>query len=191
MRHPRRSRSVSIGPQSQADAYEALAFRETQRKKSKQTLRASSVEVSERSEQPEHFSLPASNNTSRRLAPAMLPTPPSSRTNLYESMVGAEPALYTPNELEPLQMNSLSSRRPSQERRRFEKEDKEMFSKLEKPRVRYDVEVVTKLIVYAGKRTLISSGLPKELADLTKILQASRGLQQMAPLSCSRLLDWV
>lgn len=32
-----------------------------------------------------------------------------------------------------------------------EKEEREMFSKLEKPRVRYDVEVMTKLIVYSGK----------------------------------------
>jgi dihydrosphingosine 1-phosphate phosphatase len=28
--------------------------------------------------------------------------------------------------------------------------EKEMFSRLEKPRVRYDVEVVTKLVVYTG-----------------------------------------
>ncbi len=28
--------------------------------------------------------------------------------------------------------------------------DQEMFSALKKPRVRYDVEVITKLVVYAG-----------------------------------------
>jgi hypothetical protein len=33
-----------------------------------------------------------------------------------------------------------------------ELEEKEMFSRLEKPRVRYDVEVVTKLVVYTGRR---------------------------------------
>ena len=43
------------------------------------------------------------------------------------------------------------SRTPSQDRRQNEKEDREMFSKLEKPRVRYDVEVITKLIVYSGR----------------------------------------
>ena len=32
--------------------------------------------------------------------------------------------------------------------------EKELFSRLEKPRVRYDVEVVTKLVVYTGKRYL-------------------------------------
>lgn len=34
---------------------------------------------------------------------------------------------------------------------RYEKEEREMFAKLEKPRVRYDVEVITKLIVYSGE----------------------------------------
>ena len=42
-------------------------------------------------------------------------------------------------------------RSPSQDRRQNEKEEREMFSMLEKPRVRYDVEVVTKLIVYSGE----------------------------------------
>jgi dihydrosphingosine 1-phosphate phosphatase len=31
-----------------------------------------------------------------------------------------------------------------------ERNDREMFSALEKPRIRYDVEVITKLVVYAG-----------------------------------------
>ena len=34
----------------------------------------------------------------------------------------------------------------------YEQEEREMFSNLEKPRVRYDVEVITKLIVYTGKK---------------------------------------
>lgn len=34
MRHPRKSRSVSMGPQSQADAYETLAYREKRRRES-------------------------------------------------------------------------------------------------------------------------------------------------------------
>ena len=63
-------------------------------------------------------------------------------------MIEAETALYTPSEESP---NTGLSRQPSMERRRQEKEERELFSKLEKPRVRYDVEVVTKLIVYTGK----------------------------------------
>jgi hypothetical protein len=41
-----------------------------------------------------------------------------------------------------------------------EKNDRTMFSKLEKPRVRYDVEVITKLIVYAGIAWLAVEGNP-------------------------------
>lgn len=42
-------------------------------------------------------------------------------------------------------------RSASADRREDEREERAMFSRLEKPRVRYDVEVVTKIIVYAGK----------------------------------------
>ena len=38
----------------------------------------------------------------------------------------------------------------SQDRRQNEKEEREMLSLVPKPRVRYDVEVITKLIVYSG-----------------------------------------
>lgn len=63
-------------------------------------------------------------------------------------MTGPEEVLYTP--LTPGTTSGASSRRPSSERRQDEREEREMFSKLEKPRVRYDVEVITKLIVYTG-----------------------------------------
>lgn len=35
--------------------------------------------------------------------------------------------------------------------REDEKKDRQMFSLVEKPRTHYDVEVITKLVVYAGK----------------------------------------
>ena len=76
----------------------------------------------------------------------MLPTPASSNLDLHQSLTEAEAVLYTP--LTP--GSSRTSRRPRAERRQDEKEEREMFSKLEKPRVRYDVEVITKLIVYSG-----------------------------------------
>ena len=63
-------------------------------------------------------------------------------------MTEAEQVLYTP--LTPGTASGACSRRPSSERRQDEREEREMFSKLEKPRVRYDVEVITKLIVYSG-----------------------------------------
>jgi hypothetical protein len=36
-----------------------------------------------------------------------------------------------------------------------ERKDKAMFSALEKPRTHYDVEVITKLVVYAGESVYI------------------------------------
>ena len=66
-------------------------------------------------------------------------------------MNAPEMVLYTPSEAGDGTASSINSRQPSQERRQDEKEEREMFSKLEKPRVRYDVEVVTKLIVYIGE----------------------------------------
>lgn len=47
----------------------------------------------------------------------------------------------------------MMQRSASADRRQDEREEREMFSRLEKPRVRYDVEVVTKIIVYAGRAT--------------------------------------
>ena len=66
-------------------------------------------------------------------------------------MSGAEVAVCSP--LTPASGSSTigtPARRPSDDQREYEREDREMFSGLEKPRVRYDVEVITKLIVYTG-----------------------------------------
>ncbi len=141
IRHPRRSRSVSIGPQSEADAYETLAYRERRRKKSMSSTAAATPVLHEKAEgdenQPGYF--------------CMLPTPGSSAINGYHKMPESETALYTP--LTPgyiLNAKHTSTRHSSDDRRQYEKEETEMFSKLEKPRVRYDVEVITKLVVYTG-----------------------------------------
>ena len=44
--------------------------------------------------------------------------------------------------------------------REDEKKDRKMFSMIEKPRIRYDVEVITKLVVYAGIAWLAVEGNP-------------------------------
>ena len=153
MRHPRRSRSVSIGPQSEADAYETLAYRAQLRRESKSDMKRANPGIDEKSSvqqnSPDYFGISTSSASGRHPTAGLLPTPASSNLDLYKSMTEAETALYTP--LTP--SSSLGSRRPSAERRQDEKEEKEMFSKLEKPRVRYDVEVIAKLIVYTGTRT--------------------------------------
>ena len=147
-RHLRKSRSISIGPQSEADAYETLAYREKRRRESTKERKRGAQEPGAKSEKADYFGVTTSNSASKRPAEGFLPTPPPSGTNLHQSMIEAETALYTPSEESP---NTDFSRHLSVERRRQEKEERDLFSTLEKPRVRYDVEVVTKLIVYTGK----------------------------------------
>ena len=97
---------------------------------------------------PGYFGISTSRRDSSRHSTAGLPTPAYSGADLHKSMTTPEQVLYTP--LTPGSASGASSRQPSSERRQDEREEREMFSKLEKPRVRYDVEVITKLIVYSG-----------------------------------------
>jgi len=78
--------------------------------------------------------------------------------------MGADTAVRSPSILISLPDTGSPRRSPSEDRRLYEKEEREMFSTLEKPRVRYDVEVVTKLIVYMGKSL---SDLCREQLKLT------------------------
>lgn len=165
LRHPRRSRSVSMGPQSEADAYETLAYREKRRRESKSDITSATSTIDERRSMrmssPDYFGMTTSTNGSNRYPKVGLPTPAPSTTDLYMTMTGAETACYTPLTPGSLVSGSANtSRRPSAERRQDEKETREMFSKLEKPRVRYDVEVITKLIVYAGIAWIATEGAP-------------------------------
>lgn len=110
---------------------------------------------------PDYFGVTTSTRASSRTPLAGLPTPAPSNPDLYKSMTEAELTCYTP--LTPGSLVSSSgntSRCPSAERRQDEKETREMFSKLEKPRVRYDVEVITKLVVYAGIAWIATEGAP-------------------------------
>lgn len=154
-----------MGPQSEADAYEALAYREKRRRESKSEIIWSTTRRNERGGNQkgtlDYFGMTTSSNVSSPKPVAALPTPAPSDADLYQSMTGAEIACYTP--MTPSSQASGSgsiSRRPSAERREDEKETREMFSKLEKPRVRYDVEVITKLVVYAGIAWIATEGAP-------------------------------
>jgi dihydrosphingosine 1-phosphate phosphatase len=64
----------------------------------------------------------------------------TSHTSLQVNTVDA--ALLTP----PASDGGVSSDSGKED----EQKDRDMFSALEKPRIRYDVEVITKLVVYAG-----------------------------------------
>ena len=131
-----------MGPQSEADAYETLAYRERRRRESKSEKNAASpIHIENKADQGSYFELKKSTSASAR------PATDFAKSSLSKAAIEAETAVYTP--LTP-EVDLSLSRSSSQERRQDEKETREMFSKLEKPRVRYDVEVVTKLIVYTG-----------------------------------------
>ncbi|KAG7106371.1 Dihydrosphingosine 1-phosphate phosphatase like protein [Verticillium longisporum] len=131
IRHPAtRGRSVSIGPQSAADAYEALAYRERRRRESigsngstkgKEAL----ADVQENSD----------DRDGRGAASGV-----HGGIGEYEKQMGS----FVSSPIEESRATDFPS--PEQD----EAEEKEMFSRLTRPRVRYDVEVVTKLVVYAG-----------------------------------------
>lgn len=131
IRHPRR-RAISIGPQSEADAYETLAYREKRRRESQSSGNRDSPADGEHK----------SNGT------AVLPRKPS-KLDQYENMMGTgspqSGTVVLDSEI------PRSSPLPSPEFDPSQTDAKEVFSQIKKPRVRYDVEVVTKLVVYAGQ----------------------------------------
>lgn len=152
--HPRK-RSVSVGPQSAADAYETLAYRNRRRRESVNSLEGAVPEDTTWSPTPgSKLQSNRLDKTEAVLGTGLLPTPMASRVHSYEQMMGngrvftSEKNSATPPEIdmdvagEVLQFTQS----PSEE----ENEKREIFMKLTKPRVRYDVEVVTKLIVYTG-----------------------------------------
>lgn len=66
-----------------------------------------------------------------------------------------------------------------------DQDDQALFAKLQVPRVRYDVEVITKLVVYAGesaKQLLL-------LESVTKVIQALAGSLAKVLLSFSSSVD--
>lgn len=148
MRHPGRSRATSIGPQSEADAYETLAYRDKRRRDSLSSVGPTSPRSANNWNDMEgYFTFPASNTRSSTLPTLALSPIAKSEMNGQLMSTGV---LFAP--LDPSSGDGVGMRRSaSADRRQDEWEEREMFSKLEKPRVRYDVEVVTKLIVYAGK----------------------------------------
>lgn len=132
LRHPRK-RTVSVGPQSEADAREFIANREQKRRDS----RSSSSPHGKPSMRSQHS---GDVLDSVALQEASTDTDQSSRPLLQVHPV--DPHLLTPP---PSDAGASSD-----SGREDEKNDREMFSGLEKPRIRYDAEVITRLVVYAG-----------------------------------------
>lgn len=154
-RHPRKNRSVSIGPQSEADAYETLAFRDKRRRESSSSrsrLRdPSRNQGSSNKSDDTYFGGTVSRSTLTMPRETGLPTPAPSHVDLHNELLSSDVVVDAP--LTPSTLPSAVStppRRLSEDHKEHDKDAKEIFSMLEKPRVRYDVEVVTKLIVYTG-----------------------------------------
>jgi dihydrosphingosine 1-phosphate phosphatase len=176
IRHPRRARSVSIGPQSAADAYETLAYRDKRRRESissnpatspsfpvnldmDQRRKTSSVGQNE-NDSLNHSAVSGVSPMVRMNGASSLPTPALSKVGTYEQMMGQGHVIYNSSTPGP---GSIDSNEDGDVGFLIGQEnelgEKEMFSRLEKPRVRYDVEVVTKLVVYTGMRLLITMPL--------------------------------
>lgn len=149
IRHPKnRGRSVSIGPQSAADAYETLAYRERRRRESVGSNAGGGAGSNGGLMPPANSDVAPKGSSSgvagvgggRKRAG-------STRQTLlkeYESMMGeGEVVMGPPRKDGDVDVYVMQDQ--------YGLEEKDMFSKLPRARVRYDVEVVTKLVVYAGK----------------------------------------
>lgn len=158
LRHPRK-RAVSIGPQSAADAYETLAYRHKRRRESMSSPTAIDLPRSlnwNGSQGQEDCLTPGSPRRQKSASESQasnLLTPISSRLQSYEQMMGTGKALPAPDASPASNTCATTSEAESsaETRKREEKEKGELFSNVEKPRVRYDVEVIMKLIVYTGR----------------------------------------
>ncbi|KAI9808100.1 MAG: hypothetical protein M1825_004557 [Sarcosagium campestre] len=151
MRHPRR-RAISIGPQSAADVYETLAHRDKTRRESGGGGGGSGGGSSGVSWPKRDASTHASAETRSAEDMHSVSSAALSRVHSREKYTTAQDGvLYTPISEAADPMDALhAAQEVASERRKEAQADREMFSNLEKPRVRYDVEVVTKLIVYTG-----------------------------------------
>lgn len=190
LRHPRK-RGISIGPQSEADAREFIANRERKRRESR-----SSTDGNE--SRPQLIKPPSGSFYISKLEEESDATNQKHYENNSGSFGVATP-LATPGQkgdlLKPDPFNTLPLTPPASDSGNGSdagREDKEegddaeqdhkMFLALAKPRVRYDVEVVTKLVIYAGMKWFCS----RQRARLT-YSQALLGLQWKATPCSSRL----
>ncbi|KAK3937335.1 hypothetical protein QBC46DRAFT_294582 [Diplogelasinospora grovesii] len=149
IRGPGRGRSVSIGPQSAADAYETLAYRERRRRESIGSnegggvmRKPSIMELREKGD-------PGFDGEAVVGIGGGEDQGQSSGRSLaqYEQMMGQGTVVVNGGSTKDTGLEAFPELYVGQ---RDELGEKEMFSQLVKPRVRYDVEVVTKLVVYTG-----------------------------------------
>ncbi|KAF2994536.1 hypothetical protein E8E13_003565 [Curvularia kusanoi] len=146
--HPRK-RSVSVGPQSASDAYETLAYRNRRRRESVNSSDGTVLEDIEWSSTSQPVT-PAVEKGQPLLGVGILPTPMTSRVHSYEKMMGTGNIRGLDGTADTPPDSDTDGTGDASMKTEEENEKREIFMKLTKPRVRYDVEVVTKLIVYSG-----------------------------------------
>ncbi|RHZ49650.1 PAP2 domain protein [Aspergillus thermomutatus] len=149
IRHPRR-RAVSIGPQSEADAYETLAYREKRRRESLSNI-AHNYPGAENGGDSANVSVSG-------MQPPKL-TRKQSKLDEYEHMMGTGISRHSPGITTATDRDTSTEPFPAYEEEK-EPDLTEVFSQVKKPRVRYDVEVVTKLVVYSGIAWVTIEGAP-------------------------------
>jgi hypothetical protein len=191
LRHPRK-RGISVGPQSEADAREFIANRERKRRESRSSTDGNQS-------RPQLVKPPGGSFYISNLRDESDATDQRRHENSSGSFGVATP-LATPDQkdelLKPDPFNTLpltppasdcgngsDAGREDKEEREDAEQDHKMFLALARPRVRYDVEVVTKLVIYAG----MNCSCKRERARLTST-QVSLGLQWKVILCSLRSL---
>lgn len=206
LRAPTRGRSVSIGPQSAADAYEALAYRERRRRESigsNGSLKSSAgMDLRERFQADGAALSGTGGDDAAQPAPSLSLSPSAKSTALsdFEHQMGQARVVVTrpgaDRSLSPSAAAVLEQADNEENGNLFgqrsEQDEREMFDKLVKPRVRYDVEVVTKLVVYTGESapairaptTQIPFSTFKMKLTVARAQQVLRGLLLRASQHC-------
>ena len=143
LRNPRK-RTISVGPQSEADAREFIANRAQRRRDSRDSGVANPSGRRRSQRRPSPPTPAIDDATSSPESPSYMDAGRArhSARQPFLQVSAADPNLLTP----PASDGGMSS----DSGREDERNDREMFSSLEKPRTRYDVEVITKIVVYAG-----------------------------------------
>ncbi|KAL5339954.1 hypothetical protein BJX70DRAFT_136577 [Aspergillus crustosus] len=139
IRHPRR-RAISVGPQSEADAYETLAYREKRRRDSLSSPYRGSPATGANHDAAA-TSATALPNLSRK----------PSKLDEYEHMMGTGATAIDRSQ-------SPEGTEPFPEFISDERDEEDLFAQIKPPRVRYDVEVITKLVVYSGIAWIVIDG---------------------------------
>jgi dihydrosphingosine 1-phosphate phosphatase len=146
----RRRRAISVGPQSEADAYETLAYRNKKRRDSLTAAESLSPTKEEGSlvPSPDRSYFEKDDTSAGRKR--------SSSLEMFRAQMGTGIDALSPQPLasSPISPNAQDVRAAD------ELQERQLFSSIQKPRVRYDVEVVTKLIVYSGIAWWAVEGIP-------------------------------